>query len=345
MGTNFGHFSWDDDPVGVDGRRGADPTVLATLHQQSELLERLVERLLTRLDHRTVAHDTAMGGVDQDVADTADPSLTLEAENDQLRRQVEQLRRNLRSADPVPGCDPETLRPLPAEHETTDQDASLEDCNVSDARRSEAAAGQPHPADLAMELTWEQRKQRVFEQLDQEAVDTESFLSALHEELEREVSEANPPPTSDEASEAAEIKTLDDAIAQLNAFEEERQRLADAVDYYKQQAEQYFEELQNLKRLTPSPATGRDQVGKDQAIEAERARLAELQTQCEQQVRDLEIRSSLERAKLSRENSELRQHLDELRRQVSDFQKHGSVEGGGRRWMAKLGLNSEDTSG
>jgi chromosome segregation ATPase len=141
---------------------------------------------------------------------------------------------------------------------------------------------------------------------------------------------------------AAEINTLEDAIAQLDALREECRRQSDTVEHYKRQAEQYFEELQHLKRQTPA-AVG-DEVGEDQAIRAERARLAELQSECEQQVRDLEIRSSLERAKLSRENSELRQHIEELQRQVKDLEKQVSIEGGGRRWMAKLGLNGEEPS-
>ncbi len=284
MGTNFGHFSWDDDPVGVDRHRGADPTVLATLQHQSELLERLIERLLMGLERRGGEQDTAI----------ATPARRL-------------------SAEAAPAA----------------------------------------------------------EQLDRETVGTESLLTTLHEELHREDAQAI---SAETVAESVEIETLADAIAQINALQEEQQQLTVDREHYKQQAEQYFEELQVLQRLTqsaaaaeaepvPAEATSDDAEEnletanrgsrpaaegagfvEDQVIEAERARLAELQAQCEQQVRDIEIRSSLERAKLSRENSELKQRVEELQRRVKDLEKQGCGEGGGRRWMAKLGLTADDRS-
>lgn len=162
-------------------------------------------------------------------------------------------------------------------------------------------------------------------------------------------------------------------LEQLHRERDDQQRqLQQAADEYRQQAERDAAEIDALKRSLglcettdamsstggdgtddtavkpPTEAFGEvstnDLFASNEAIEAERARLAELQTQCEQQVREIEIRSSLDRAKLSRENSDLRHQNEELQRELKDLERRAALPGenGGRRWMAKLGLTGEE---
>jgi predicted HAD superfamily phosphohydrolase len=83
----------------------------------------------------------------------------------------------------------------------------------------------------------------------------------------------------------------------------------------------------------------------NELVREERQRLQELKASWEEKLRKIEIESSLERAKLSRERQELANRLVEAENEVEQLRRtcRTEIETGGasRKWLAKLGIGAD----
>ncbi|TWU66929.1 hypothetical protein V7x_25010 [Crateriforma conspicua] len=211
--------------------------------------------------------------------------------------------------------------------------------NVQQSIESDATQSGGSP-DL---LTWEQRKELIYRQMEEDSFDAESFLTTLKQKQESSsviaVQAATPGDTES-------IHDLDPADTVT--------RLFDQLESLQQQVERRDDELGELRVLLEQrgPAEDGMTVGAasiaqmfdaDELIQEERQRLQDMQAEWEEKFRKVEIEASLERAKLSRErqelqrkNAELEERLAHARRECE--QNNAGGEGKKRRWAAQLGL-------
>lgn len=180
-------------------------------------------------------------------------------------------------------------------------------------------------------LSWEDRKQLILQQMEQDCFDAEAFVEELAADSKAE--------------------TFDPAEVDPADFIEQ---LRDEVLGTRSELERRDAEIHELRSLLDSQSETRDGgvaigaaaiaelVDSDELVQQERERLQELQKQWEEKFRETEIEASLERAKLSRErlelarkNAELEEQLEHLRREARHDEETGPSS---RRWLAKLGL-------
>jgi uncharacterized protein YPO0396 len=87
-------------------------------------------------------------------------------------------------------------------------------------------------------------------------------------------------------------------------------------------------------------------VDADQAVQQQRARLAQLEEELTAKLRKAELEFSVERAKIAREQTELaewRIELETLRDSLPEKGTGGGPGGGGKgRWFSKLGLGGDE---
>ena len=217
----------------------------------------------------------------------------------------------------------ETLRRRVAELE--DQVADLQQQN-NDLASQVARPAQDNPVSAAAagskeSLSWEARKELILQQMEDETFDAEAFIETLN------------PETTDACDPVAHVQQLHEELEYLEAELQELQ-------YLRTQS-------QPPHAAKPRAADDANTVDGDALIRQERAKLQELQAECEARIRESEIAVSLERAKLSRErrelahkNAELEEQLSHLRREAEVSSKAGAT--GSRRWLAKLGLQDSD---
>ncbi len=229
------------------------------------------------------------------------------------------------SSDHADQSEVETLRRQVAELE--DQVAELQQQNNDLA--AQVARPDPQPSVSAAaagsneSLSWEARKELILQQMEDESFDAEAFIETLN------------PETTDACDPVAHVLQLHEELEYLEA---ELQKL------------QYLQAQQSPPPQTADPCAANanaNTLDDDALIRQERAKLKELQTECETRIRESEIAVSLERARLSRErrelahkNAELEEQLSHLRREADVSRKAGVT--GSRRWLAKLGLQDSD---
>jgi hypothetical protein len=168
-------------------------------------------------------------------------------------------------------------------------------------------------------LSWEARKELILQQMEDESFDAEAFIETL---------------TPDKTDECDPLTYVQQLHEEIEGLEAEIQEL------------QCFREQQSQPSLVAEPAAAVDAADMsdgDELLRHERAKLKELQAECETRIRESEIAASLERAKLSRErrelarkSAELEEQLTQLRREAEESSQSGAT--GSRRWLAKLGL-------
>lgn len=326
MNTKFGHYYWDEDSREGDASPENHRSLLTAVHQNSELLQRLLAQLgfadlSPHEDSPAEESTTAPGTANSDALQVIDENFRLREQIDQLRGQIESLEREL-----------EDVR-----HATCAATSETGPRGTDDHAPSPTQTPSVEPFD-GQTLSWEERKQLILAELEDDSFDAESFLASLHQ-LDLESTDTlhadagdqsvadHTPDECDEpqntaaqtiAAQAIAAPTIADVVAYIETLDQERIRLAESVALLEQQVERSQAETEQLKTsIGPS--------------------------QCDEQLRDLEIQASLERAKLSRKNSELKQENETLKRQLAEHLKHGSPDSGGRRWMTKLGLNGDDS--
>lgn len=352
MSTNFDHCNRDhDSPKDKSSAEGED-TILSAVNQNTELLQQLFERLhrVGLADDLGNSNDSVdgfgVGVVNDDAIEAVDENVQLREANDQLLRQIDQLE-----------DDVETL---------TQKNHDLASKVVYEGRPNPSPQSATPPVDTRS-LSWEERKLQIIEQMENDSFDAETFLSTLRIEGDDERDEVG----------------IQDAIHYVNDLNVELDRLCELDRLSQQSTIRYENEARSLKetirQLEESVATqsveslsadrefANDEsaptadranasaeadvvdsvaviLDRDELIREERERLSQLQDQCEQNLRQIEIETSLERAKHSRERSEQSQQNDKLQEQIKALQRQAEVKRDGvvgTRWMAKLGLTGD----
>ncbi|WP_143543706.1 hypothetical protein [Rhodopirellula sp. MGV] len=349
--------------------------VLSAIEQNSELLSRLIVRLRQEghLDDPSprdmLVMSAALEQVDADsdesISDVSDDTLAVLDENDRLREENESLRRQLQGA-----YDDISL--------LKEQNSKLAS-KVADADKSRAPAKTPTPSLSATAsssaTSWQERKQQIIEQLENGSFDAEEFISNLNGSKSGPKAPSLAKPES-VAQANAKCLTVADAIEYIEQLYDEITRLREIEEQSQQQSLRYVAEIEGLKHSAESLEQSLEALGQDQAsmarhagspatdhsdivhsdpkVEAilsadelvvqERERLTQLQHGVEEKLREVEIRASLERAKLSRRTVELEKVNDNLKRQVEDLAQRLALDtenGVTTRWMQKLGLSTK----
>ena len=171
-------------------------------------------------------------------------------------------------------------------------------------------------------LSWEQRKQLILQQMEQESFDAESFVARL--------------PSTTEARETPAL-FVERLMGELEARRREVVELRDALDDQSHAGD---------GQQAVGTAAIAKLVDDDEVVRQERERLKDLQSEWEEKMREAEITASLERAKLSRERQELakrRAELDEGLAHLRRESRHQEdtkdrKDTANRRWRVKLGL-------
>ena len=145
-------------------------------------------------------------------------------------------------------------------------------------------------------LDWEAQKRRLLAMLEEEGESTE------------------PERQQERATIEGTIRITDEMIA-----EKDRQ----------------IAELQQGGEGSTAEASAEDLLSDDERLDADRERLAALQQQWQDKLRDAELELSVERAKIAREQAELDEYRSELE---SERGKPIEDTKGQRRWLDKLGL-------
>jgi hypothetical protein len=187
-------------------------------------------------------------------------------------------------------------------------------------------------------MSWEERKAKILEQMEKDDFNAESFLESLSQ-TSQEIAASIDPDWSNNP-----VAFIDDLVDRLAEAEK---TIADRNA-----------EIHELQILLQNRADTRNDnvafgaaaiagmVDSDELVIAERQRLAELKTEWEDKFRTAEIEVSLERAKLSRERQALARRAEELEEQIEQLQKEKrdarEYPQSGRRWLAELGLQSEN---
>lgn len=197
-------------------------------------------------------------------------------------------------------------------------------------------------------LSWEERKELIFQQMEDDSFDADEFIASLSQETNSATAD-QPAHTDDQDHQSQSIDTASketaEAMETLLAELERRDAMLCSRD----------EEIENLRHLlSQQPDTQQEgvavgaaaiaaMVDSDELVQQERERLQLLQAEWQEKFRATEIETSLERAKLSRDRRELGQRQEELeieiaqlRRQLQSQNEQGS---GSRKWRSKLGLS------
>jgi hypothetical protein len=190
-------------------------------------------------------------------------------------------------------------------------------------------------SDASGPLTWEQRKEQMLKEMEEDSFDAESFVETIQASATTAVE--------------AELLDLDpqEYVVQLNL---EFDRAKSELKRRDEEVAQLQNQLQNQSSGTSGSLTAEtaieDLVDVDSLLKGERERLQTQQQECEERLRESEIATSLERAKLSRERRELARQNAELEEQLIHVRRENEADlksggKGSRRWLAMLGL-SED---
>lgn len=176
-------------------------------------------------------------------------------------------------------------------------------------------------------LSWEQRKEIILRQMDEESFDADAFVKDLQTEYEQQIE--------------TPAEFIEHLQTDLEKCEAELVRRNGEIGELKCLLQQHSETRESGVAI--GAAAIAQMVDSDELVQQERERLQQLQTEWEEKFRQSEIKASLERAKLSRERqevvkktAELEEQLEHLRRDSKLKDDAGSTSS--RRWLVKLGL-------
>ncbi|MDG2221867.1 MAG: hypothetical protein P8L85_10825 [Rubripirellula sp.] len=186
-------------------------------------------------------------------------------------------------------------------------------------------------ADAGYALSWEERKQLILEQMEQDSFSADEFVSSLQEE-KQQLAQRDPAGLLDELR-----SEMDSHVRELSRRDQEIQELRHLLD----------EQSHAREDGTAIGATAvAEFIDADELIIEERQRLQQMQHEWEGKFRKGEIEMSLERAQLSRERqalakkqTDLELQLEQLRQEAKHVDSNGSQPT--RKWLAKLGLSEE----
>ena len=313
------------DAVGDD----RNASVLAAVRQNTDLLTALIEALADQrsqaagVEQTHTADDATESNGSSNESDNDEPRSEqdwwlrcedLQRTVDQLTDEVEQLTGQL-----------DVERTRRAEAEEIAERAS-NGCEHTNGDAAETA----NPADGLIQETssWEDRKRDILKQLESDSFDAEAFAESLAEEHREE---AAADPTEFCRGLLRRLEDLQDTNAGQSS---ELRQLRGMLDEQSTQAAG--------GDVAVGAAALVSLLDDDELVREERQRLADLREEWEEKFRRLEVESSVQKAKLSRERQEfadkvrtLEEELEQTRRQVRVQEETGGAK---RRWLGKLGL-------
>ena len=230
--------------------------------------------------------------------------------------------------------DPETEQLRDRIYDLENQVAELEQQNgdlaskvaSSNVRRAVSTSS----SDSSDSLSWEDRKQLILEQMEEDVFDAEAFVA----NMQCDSADASEDPFEFLERLTAEVERLS---AELARREEEVRELRCLLDHQSETRD---------GGIAIGAAAIAGMIDEDQLVVQERERLQILQAEWEEKFRQGEIQASLERAKLSRERLELANTKADLEEKLEHFrresrQRQEGDSGSPRKWLAKLGLSDD----
>ncbi|TWT49096.1 hypothetical protein Pla22_42880 [Rubripirellula amarantea] len=310
------------EPLQADAASPESTSVIDAIGNNTRLIERLLEQVASLESRSSVPPFASESNEDllAEIAAANDEIAELQHRNEHLLAERGKLVSDLQARD---------ARISELQQQSEDLAKRAAHTHVNQA----VATNQSGSVDA---LSWEERKQLILRQMEEDTFDAERFVESLS--------------GGTDGAEEAEPKTAEELISDLiDQLEQSERELAARND-----------EIGELKALLQNQSETRDSgvaigaaaiaqmVDSDELVMQERERLQMLQDQWEEKFRACEIEASLERAKLSRErqevsrmNEELQDQLAQLRRNEKQDEETGGATS--RRWFAKLGL-SDDAS-
>ena len=290
--------------------------ILISVQSNGELLQQLRDELhelrQTLQDDNAPAQLSAMllAETDTDEASASEASASqigqLEAEIDEYRERV--FRGDERIAE--------------LEQQNHDLAAQVASANV---RKTVSTTG----SSSSDALSWEERKQLILQQMEEDSFDAESFVSGLQQDNGEQSEPLDP------------LGYVEKLHGELEAKQHELANRDQEIRELQCLLDQRSETMEGGGVAFGAAAIAQ-MVDSDELVQEERERLKLLQEEWEEKFRQTEIEASLERAKLSRErlelqrkNAELEEQLEHLRRETRGHEEGGTSS---RRWLAKLGL-------
>lgn len=185
--------------------------------------------------------------------------------------------------------------------------------------------------DAGEALSWEDRKQLILQQMEQDSFSADQFVSSLQQE-QQTLAQQDPAGLLDQLR-----NEMDQHAEELARRDEEIRDLRHLLDQQSETRE---------GGLAIGAAAVAQAMDADELVQQERERLQELQQEWEEKFRQSEIEMSLERAQLSRERQTLSQKQADLEVQLEQLKrdaKYATADGTppARKWLAKLGLSEE----
>ena len=178
-------------------------------------------------------------------------------------------------------------------------------------------------------LSWEDRKQRILQQMEDDSFDSDEFADSLGSQV------------GDRQAGSGDPVLCDDPVQYIHRLNDELARRDQEISNLQHLLEQ---QSQTCEAGVSIGAAGiAEMIDSDELVREERERLQQLQTEWEEKFRQSEIEASLERAKLSRERRELAAKQSELEGDLERVRLkllQLSEKDGPRKWLSQLGLGT-----
>lgn len=186
-------------------------------------------------------------------------------------------------------------------------------------------------------LSWEERKSLIFQQMEDQTFDAESFVESIASKQSA---------GSESADEVADpIAFVESLLERLDRAQQDHQRQREEIEMLQHSLEERAPIIAGGQgdQMAVGAAALVGMLDDNEWVQQERDRLKELQTEWETKFRQMEVESSLERAKLSRERQELANKLEEVENELEQARRTSRTEeetgGASRKWLAKLGID------
>ena len=300
LSENSRSSRYDESVAEVDDASGDRrfEELIATVHRSEAMLQQLLQRGGDDDAHPASVSQRRNRGEDDSPLDVA---------------AIERLQTELRKAEATIG-------------ELEEQNESLAARVAGDSVRQTVGseAGEP--------MSWEERKEAILRQMENDDFDSEAFIRDLQQRTDR-----------DQEADAATL--LDEVWAMNEKLRETCESQKEELSQLRRMmSERDASPVQNDGTLARGAAAIAQMIDSDDLIAEERERLEQLQKDWEEKFRKIEVETSLERAKLSRERQELAERLAEVETELAQTRRQNAVDdqagGSSRRWLAKLGLES-----
>lgn len=314
--------SAEKDSSAIAGQ-GSNPKWEFLLTANSEMLAEVLDRvaeLRESVDYVASTHaiNLSTGNVStESVATTLSSTETNDVNSETDDSEIDHAQINLMLQDEI-----HTLRKELEimEQQNTDLASQIADTNV---KRTVSQSG-----GTSETMTWEERKEMILKQMEDDSFDAEVFLDDLQGK-----------------SSVTGSQEVTDPITFVEQLHDELMKERGRAERH----ESELHELQTLLQQQDSDASSLAAVvDADTVVQAERSKLRELKADWEERFRESEIAASLERAKLSRErqqleleNAKLQEQLAQVARRADQFDADAS-SAPSRRWLAKLGIAETD---